>query len=93
MAAAPPVEELGAWAPPPPVVVAAGPSVVLTSLEVVVSLESPEVLGTEVVSVEVVSAEVLRSDVMVGAAVDSEFLESLAVLPVVAVAEPDCVAK
>lgn len=93
MAAAPPVEELDALAPPPPVVVAAGPLVVLTWLGAVVSLEWPEVLGTEVVLVEAVSAEVLRWEMVVGTAVDPELLESLAVVPFVAVAEPDNVAK
>lgn len=89
MAAAPPVElEVGAWDPPsPPVVVAAGPSVVLAPLEIVVSLDPPEVL-----TAEVVSAAVLWSEVVLGAAVDSELSEPLAVLPV-AVAEPDSVAK
>lgn len=88
-AAAPPVEvELGAWAPSsPPDVVAAGPSVVLAPLETVVSPDSPEVLVAVVVP-----TEVLRSEVVLGAAVDSELSEPLAVLPV-AVGESDSVAK
>lgn len=94
MAAAPPVEvELGAWAPPsPPDVVAPGPSVVLALLGTVVSPDSPEVLAAEVVPTEVVPEAVLRLEVVLGAAVDSELTEPLAVLPV-AVGESDSVAK